>query len=164
MCGFQTVWCGISGHVAASPASDNIVMSLRRMRMPGRSESIEYSTPRRRRSTTASGSVDSRMSLSSRVISSSALEESLSTVLVKRERPVAAKHAGEVLLRHVKALPILEGSALQELGPTAKPHAPVSLAIAVNADSLATWFPEVLRELLMGQLVALVHQHARFGT
>ncbi len=84
-----------------------------------------------------------------------ALEESLSTVLVKRERPVAAKHAGEVLLRHVKALRILEGSALQELGPTAKPHAPVSLA---------TWFPEVLRELLMGQLVALVHQHASFGT
>jgi LysR family transcriptional regulator (chromosome initiation inhibitor) len=84
-----------------------------------------------------------------------ALEESLSTILVKRERPVAATHAGEVLLRHVKALRILEGSALQELTPTAKPHAPVSLAIAVNADSLATWFPEVLRELLLGQLVAL---------
>jgi LysR family transcriptional regulator, chromosome initiation inhibitor len=84
-----------------------------------------------------------------------ALEESLSTVLVKRERPVAATHAGEVLLRHVKALRILEGSALQELTPTAKPHAPVSLAIAVNADSLATWFPEVLKELLLGQLVAL---------
>ena len=79
----------------------------------------------------------------------------MSTVLVKRERPVAATHAGEVLLRHVKALRILEGSALQELAPTAKPHAPVSLAIAVNADSLATWFPEVLKELLMGQLVAL---------
>lgn len=84
-----------------------------------------------------------------------ALEESLSTVLVKRERPVAATHSGEVLLRHVKALRILEGSALQELAPTAKPHAPVSLAIAVNADSLATWFPEVLKELLLGQLVAL---------
>jgi LysR family transcriptional regulator (chromosome initiation inhibitor) len=84
-----------------------------------------------------------------------ALEESLSTVLVKRERPVAATHAGEVLLRHVKALRILEGSALQELTPTAKPHAPVALAIAVNADSLATWFPEVLKELLLAQLVAL---------
>ncbi len=84
-----------------------------------------------------------------------ALEESLSTVLVKRERPVAATHAGEVLLRHVKALRILEGSALQELMPTAKPHSPVSLAIAVNADSLATWFPDVLRELLLSQLVAL---------
>jgi LysR family transcriptional regulator (chromosome initiation inhibitor) len=84
-----------------------------------------------------------------------ALEESLSTVLVRRERPVVATHAGEVLLRHVKALRILEGSALQELAPTAKPHAPVSLAIAVNADSLVTWFPDVLRELLLGQLVAL---------
>jgi LysR family transcriptional regulator (chromosome initiation inhibitor) len=84
-----------------------------------------------------------------------ALEESLSTILVKRERPVAATHAGEVLLRHVKALRILEGSALQALTPTGKPHAPVPLAIAVNADSLATWFPGVLRELLLGQLVAL---------
>lgn len=84
-----------------------------------------------------------------------ALEESLSIILVKRERPVAATQAGEVLLRHVKALRILEGSALQELSPTARPHAPVALAIAVNADSLATWFPEVLRELLLSQLVAL---------
>ena len=39
--------------------------------MPGLSESIEYSMPRRRVSTSASGSVDSRMSLSSRVITSS---------------------------------------------------------------------------------------------
>lgn len=63
--------------------------------------------------------------------------------------------AGEVLLRHVKALRILEGSALQELVPRPKPNAPVPLSIAVNADSLATWFPEVLKELLLSQLVAL---------
>lgn len=84
-----------------------------------------------------------------------ALEESLSTVLVLRDRPVSPTPAGEVLLRHVKALRILEGSALQELVPRPKPHAPVPLSIAVNADSLATWFPEVLKELLLSQLVAL---------
>jgi LysR family transcriptional regulator (chromosome initiation inhibitor) len=84
-----------------------------------------------------------------------ALEESLSTVLVLRDRPVSPTPAGEVLLRHVKALRILEGSALQELVPRPKPHAPVSLSIAVNADSLATWFPEVLKELLLCRLVAL---------
>jgi len=84
-----------------------------------------------------------------------ALEESLSTVLVLRDRPVSPTPAGEVLLRHVKALRILEGSALQQLVPRPKPHAPVPLSIAVNADSLATWFPEVLKELFLSQLVAL---------
>jgi LysR family transcriptional regulator (chromosome initiation inhibitor) len=84
-----------------------------------------------------------------------ALEESLSTVLVLRDRPVSPTPAGEVLLRHVKALRVMEGSALQALAPQPKLHAPVPLSIAVNADSLATWFPEVLKELLLSQLVAL---------
>lgn len=84
-----------------------------------------------------------------------ALEESLSTVLVLRDRPVSPTPAGEVLLRYVKALRIMEGAALQELAPQPKPHALVPLSIAVNADSLATWFPEVLKELLLSQLVAL---------
>ena len=76
------------------------------------------------------------------------LEESFSTVLLVRERPVAPTPAGEVLLRHVKALRLLEGSALRELLPEASPKSPVPLAIAVNADSLGTWFPDVLRALL----------------
>jgi LysR family transcriptional regulator (chromosome initiation inhibitor) len=84
-----------------------------------------------------------------------ALEESLSTVLVLRERPVSPTPAGEVLLRHVKAMRVMEGSALRELLPSPKPHAPIPVSIAVNADSLATWFPEALRELLLSQLVAL---------
>ncbi|OGB39023.1 MAG: transcriptional regulator ArgP [Burkholderiales bacterium RIFCSPLOWO2_12_67_14] len=84
-----------------------------------------------------------------------ALEESLSTVLVVRERPISPTQAGEIVLRYVKALRVLEGSVLQALAPTPKPHAPVPLAIAVNADSLATWFPEVLRELLLSPLIAL---------
>ena len=84
-----------------------------------------------------------------------ALEESLSTVLLVREKPVAPTPAGEVLLRHVKAIRMLEGAALQELTPTPKPHAPVPLAIAVNADSLATWIPRVLWQLLLERRVAL---------
>lgn len=84
-----------------------------------------------------------------------ALEESLSTVLVLRDRPVSPTSAGEVLLRYVKALRVMEGSALRELAPQPRPHAPVPLSIAVNADSLATWFPAVLKELLLSQLVAL---------
>ena len=83
------------------------------------------------------------------------LEESLATVLLMREKPIVPTPAGEVLLRHVKALRLLEGAAMQELAPAATPHAPVPLAIAVNADSLATWFPAVLRELLLRRHVAL---------
>ena len=83
------------------------------------------------------------------------LEESLATVLLMRDKPIAPTPAGEVLLRHVKALRLLEGAAMQELAPSASPHAPVPLAIAVNADSLATWFPAVLRELLLRRHVAL---------
>jgi len=84
-----------------------------------------------------------------------ALEESLATVLLVREKPVSPTPAGELLLRYVKALRMFEGAALQELMPTPKAHAPVPLAIAVNADSLATWFPDVLRKLLLQRRVAL---------
>ena len=84
-----------------------------------------------------------------------ALEESVANVLLVRERPIGPTAAGEVLLRHVKAMRMLEGAALQELAPTPHHHAPVPLAIAVNADSLATWFPDVLRELLLVRRVAL---------
>lgn len=84
-----------------------------------------------------------------------ALEESLATVLLVRDKPIAPTSAGEILLRHVKALRMLEGAALQKLMPSPKPYAPVPLAIAVNADSLATWFPDVLSELLLKRQVAL---------
>lgn len=84
-----------------------------------------------------------------------ALEESLATVLLVREKPIAPTPAGEILLRHVKVLRILEGSALQELMPSHKEHKPIPLVIAVNADSLATWFPDVLRALLLTRRVAL---------
>lgn len=83
------------------------------------------------------------------------LEESLATVLLVRDKPVGPTPAGEVLLRHVKALRMLEGATLQELTPSTQAHVPVPLAIAVNADSLATWFPDVLRRLLLQRHVAL---------
>lgn len=84
-----------------------------------------------------------------------ALEESLSQILLVRDRPVVPTSAGETLLRHVNSVRILEGSVLKELIPSAGSHSPIPLAIAVNADSLATWFPDVLEELLLNGLVAL---------
>lgn len=43
------------------------------------------------------------------------LEESLATVLLLRDKPVTPTAAGEVLLRHVKYLRLLEASSLREL-------------------------------------------------
>lgn len=83
-----------------------------------------------------------------------ALEETLSTVLLVRDKPVVPTARGEILLRHVKALRLLEDASLAELLPSTE-RAPVQLAIAVNADSLATWFPAVLWPLLREQRVAL---------
>ncbi len=84
-----------------------------------------------------------------------ALEESLSTILLLREKPVTATPAGEVLLRHVKALRLLEASSLRELSSSVDHEGPVPLSIAVNADSLATWFPPLLHELFAKRAVAL---------
>jgi len=84
-----------------------------------------------------------------------ALEESLSTILLLREKPVTATPSGEVLLRHVKALRLLEASSMRELAAPASREGPVPLSIAVNADSLATWFPPLLRELFARREVAL---------
>jgi len=83
-----------------------------------------------------------------------ALEESLSNVLLVRDTPVIPTERGEVLLRHVKALQLLEAASLAELVPNIEGR-PVQIAIAVNADSLATWFPSVLWPLLRAQNVAL---------
>jgi LysR family transcriptional regulator (chromosome initiation inhibitor) len=84
-----------------------------------------------------------------------ALEESLATILLLRDKPVTPTPAGEVLLRHVKTLRLLEASSLRELSASADRDGPVPLAIAVNADSLATWFPPLLRELFAKRVVAL---------
>ena len=84
-----------------------------------------------------------------------ALEQSLATVLLVRDRPVVATAAGEVLLRHVQALRLMERSTLHELGPQAGPGAPVAMAVSVNADSLETWFRDVLWTLLRERGVAL---------
>jgi LysR family transcriptional regulator (chromosome initiation inhibitor) len=83
-----------------------------------------------------------------------ALEESLSTVLLVRDKPVRPTVRGQILLRHVQALRLLEDAMLDELMPSSE-RAVMQVAIAVNADSLATWFPSVLWTLLREQRVAV---------
>lgn len=94
----------------------------------------------------------SRGAVSQRV---KALEESLATVLLVRDKPVIATDGGKVLLRHVKALRLLEGSTLRELLPDPAAGQAVAVAIAVNANSLSTWFMEVIRLLLLQRRIAL---------
>lgn len=81
-----------------------------------------------------------------------ALEERLGRVLVRRGAPCVATEAGESLQRHAQQLALLEAQALAPFGLDAGAvrgggAAPLPLAIAVNADSLATWFVPALAGL-----------------
>lgn len=84
-----------------------------------------------------------------------ALEESLSTVLLNRDKPIMPTAAGEILLRHANHVRMLEATVLQQIVPTSGRPTPVSLAIAVNADSLATWFPAAMWQLTLRRHMAL---------
>lgn len=84
-----------------------------------------------------------------------ALEEALGTVLLRRDKPITPTPAGVKLLRYVNALRIQEAGVIRDIVPQPDGEAPVTLAIAVNADSLATWFPDVLWSLLLDRRIAL---------
>jgi LysR family transcriptional regulator (chromosome initiation inhibitor) len=69
------------------------------------------------------------------------LEERMGCALVVREQPCRATEAGRRLCQHVDRVRLLEQD-LQGLLPALAPRdaSRVTLPIAVNADSLATWF------------------------
>jgi LysR family transcriptional regulator (chromosome initiation inhibitor) len=73
-----------------------------------------------------------------------ALEERLGRVLIRRGTPCVATEAGESLQRHARQLRLLERQALAPF-EAAVDALPVS--IAVNADSIATWFVPALAAL-----------------
>lgn len=76
-----------------------------------------------------------------------ALEERMGTILVLRGAPARATAAGERLLRHADDVAALEQALAADL-PGSAPGRPV-MRIAVNADSLATWFLPALAGLDM---------------
>jgi len=78
-----------------------------------------------------------------------ALEQSVGQVLVARSRPVRATPAGTVLVRLASQVALLAQDAWEALDPTPPGAADARhrIAIAVNADSLATWFPAALAGL-----------------
>jgi len=79
------------------------------------------------------------------------LEEGLGRVLIRRGSPCVATEAGGALQRYAQQLALLEAQALAPFGLAGDGRAArgsaaarLPLAIAVNADSLATWFAPAL--------------------
>ena len=75
-----------------------------------------------------------------------ALEQQLGRVVVVRSKPIRATESGLALLRLAQQLAVLEQEAASQLG-IAGPAASVSLPLAVNADSMATWLLPALAEV-----------------
>ena len=69
-----------------------------------------------------------------------ALEQRVGQVLVVREKPCSATPAGAPLLRLAAQTRLLEAEALAEMGGGGGAS---RIALAVNADSMATWFTAV---------------------
>jgi len=84
-----------------------------------------------------------------------ALEERVGAALVNRASPCTGTPAGERLAKHAEDVGLLEAQLSRDLALDPAPG-PARLRVAVNADSLATWFvdamakaPDMLFELVI---------------
>ncbi len=68
------------------------------------------------------------------------LEDRLGHVLIQRGQPCLPTVAGQALQRYAHQLALLESEALGALGLDRETQQPLPISLAVNADSLATWF------------------------
>jgi LysR family transcriptional regulator (chromosome initiation inhibitor) len=68
-----------------------------------------------------------------------ALEERLGTVLIERASPCRATAAGDALCRHIELVGLAERDLMAQLPASAYQTDRVTLSVAVNSDSLATW-------------------------
>jgi len=88
-----------------------------------------------------------------------ALEESLGQRLLVRGKQVRATAAGQSLLAHAKRVQLMEADLLNSIsgsapGPQRRAHWH-SLSVAVNADSVASWFLPGVAPLLQQQRLLL---------
>lgn len=74
-----------------------------------------------------------------------AMEKVVGQVLVIREKPCKATPAGVPLQRLAAQTALLESEALSEMGGGSSERA--RIALAVNADSMSTWFTAVFEQL-----------------
>jgi LysR family transcriptional regulator (chromosome initiation inhibitor) len=76
-----------------------------------------------------------------------ALEDRLGQVLILRHTPCTATAAGKRLLSSVQQMRLLEAETLNDFHVGPDDSGPTTVAIGVNADSLATWFLAALAQL-----------------
>lgn len=86
-----------------------------------------------------------------------ALEAQVGSVLIVRSRPLRPTSAGQLLLKHTKQMRLLRADLerdLRELAPSAPGGAREDerVAIAINADSIATWAMGALHDLVRERL------------
>lgn len=81
-----------------------------------------------------------------------ALERAVGRVVVQRTTPCRPTAAGEVLVRLARQHALLAAEADRELGGS---ETALELPVGVNADSLATWFADVVGEVAGWDGVAL---------
>lgn len=71
------------------------------------------------------------------------LEERLGAILLTRSSPCRPTEIGAKLCAHVEQVRLLEGEVIADLpGLTSRETGPSSVRVAVNADSVSTWFPQ----------------------
>jgi len=73
-----------------------------------------------------------------------ALEQRTGRVLLVRAKPARLTESGAVIARYGRQLALLEQDAFAGLGLAERP---TPIQVAVNADSLSTWFRTVVKEL-----------------
>ena len=88
-----------------------------------------------------------------------ALETAAGRVLLVRSRPVRATEAGEAVLRLARQVELLAADTARELGDAG----PATLGLAVNADSLATWFLPAIAPLA-GDVAVQLHREDEANT
>lgn len=92
-----------------------------------------------------------------------AAELSAGQVLVQRTNPVGMTAAGQTLLRYARQVQLLRRDVEHELRLDSD-DATLTVGIAVNADSLATWFLNALAPLATNNLVFDLHREDQDNT
>ena len=82
------------------------------------------------------------------------LEEYIGQPVLIRSQPLELTSAGEQLLSHFRKVKQLESELIPILSPD-KPLKPLKVSLAVNADSIATWFIQAITPVLQSHLVEL---------
>ena len=91
-----------------------------------------------------------------------ALETAAGRVLLVRSRPARPTAAGEAVLRLARQVELLAADAAAELAGE-EGTSPAALGVAVNADSLATWFLPALAPLA-GEVAVQLHREDEANT